>query len=190
MVYNNNIPQPSNNLSVSQGDLLGNFGTQGIDSTTFGFSRDHTTMTDATNGGTHKKSTYVEQVAGPTTIANQMAVYCKEVSSVSELFLRRESNGTEIQMSVGSPTAATSGQTFLPGGIILKWAQATLTTNNELFTFATAFPTACFGVLACNRNSGGNVSYFGASGFNVSGFNLVSGGGTRPSNFFYLAIGN
>ncbi len=53
MAYNQNIPQPTTNLSVSQGDLLANF--QQLDTS---FAKDHTAFSVSTNFGQHKQMTF------------------------------------------------------------------------------------------------------------------------------------
>lgn len=66
MSYNNNIPQPADDLDVSQGDLLVNFQT--ID--TWG-SVDHYTFSNGTaNRGKHTTVTTPDQSVIPTTVTD------------------------------------------------------------------------------------------------------------------------
>lgn len=61
-----------------------------------------TAHTDTVKGGKHNKVTLLEQGSGPTTLANEGALYTKVVSGKAELFYRAESDGTETQLtSVG-----------------------------------------------------------------------------------------
>lgn len=51
--------------------------------------------------GYHKQATLVEQASDPTVGANAGALYTKEASSVTELFMRGESSGTVKQLTRG-----------------------------------------------------------------------------------------
>lgn len=51
--------------------------------------------------GTHNSVRLNEQASAPVTIANQGAIYAKEASSVTELFMRGESDATEKQLTRG-----------------------------------------------------------------------------------------
>lgn len=55
--------------------------------------------TYANNAGA---GTYAEVSSAPTTDANEVKLYAKEVTGVAELFIRKESNGAEIQVTSGS----------------------------------------------------------------------------------------
>ena len=70
--YTPGIPQPTDLISNSQGQILGNFSTIDTGSTgrvsspgNHGFSREHVTMTDAANGGLHAQATMLKQVSLP-----------------------------------------------------------------------------------------------------------------------------
>ena len=45
--------------------------------------------------------TYAEVSSAPTTDANEVKLYAKDVTGVAELFIRKESNGAEIQVTSG-----------------------------------------------------------------------------------------
>jgi len=135
VTYNPNIPQSNERPSVSQSKILTNF--QQLNTV---FDEDHLTFNASENNGKHK-AIHLREVSDPTTISNELGLYVKETDSISELWLRRESNGTKIQLTSKNPTKATAGQTFLPGGIILKWG------------FPTQFPTACLNVQATVEDS-------------------------------------
>lgn len=186
MVYDPNIPTAGQLISASQSAIQGNFAA--IDSSTAGFAVDHVTLTDGTNGGKHKKMTMVQQVAGPTTGAAEVALYTKALSGSPELYLRQASNGTEVLMTRGTPTAS-SGEGVVFGGLQIRSGAATLNADNQAFLFSSAFPTACIGVMITNASSGNNVSYFGVPSFGAAGFNAYHGGGSLPSNFTYVAVG-
>jgi len=54
--------------------------------------------TYANNAGA---GTYAEVSSAPTTDANEVKLYAKDVTGVAELFIRKESNGAEIQVTSG-----------------------------------------------------------------------------------------
>ena len=109
MAFNNNIPQPDDRVRDSQTDLLANFqalqaflevnhilGT--FDSPVAGNTGKHSTVVMPENGG------------NPATAANEGAIYVDEgpISTVSELFFRRENNG--------NARAITEWRNYTPGG--------------------------------------------------------------------------
>lgn len=111
MAYNANIPQPSDSLSQSQADILANFQA----------------IAPLFNQGIQQFIILPEQSAAPATSANEVALYSKDVSGVSQLFMRRESNGIELDFT--SSLQASSGWARLPSGILIKWGSATPTRN-------------------------------------------------------------
>lgn len=95
MTYNANIPQATDDPSVSQAQLLANFGKLNTD-----FSVDHTAFTASSDVGKHKKATLLES-ATPTTSAGEGALYAKNTSGTREiLYYRRESNGSDIPVGI------------------------------------------------------------------------------------------
>lgn len=56
----------------------------------------------ATYVGSAGAGTYMEVPSAPATDANEVKLYAKDVTGVAELFIRKESNGVEIQVTSGS----------------------------------------------------------------------------------------
>ena len=56
----------------------------------------------ATYTGSAGAGTYMEVPAAPTTEANEVKLYAKDVTGASELFIRKESDGAEVQVTSGS----------------------------------------------------------------------------------------
>lgn len=184
MTYNPSIPQSTDLISQSQSQILTNFSQANT-----AFSVDHTAFDVVSNQGKHKKVTLVEQ-SDPVTSANEMALYSKDLAAVTTLYMRKESNGTVIQMSAQDPTIASSGSTFLPGGIIMKWGNTGVVSDNSVVTFASAFPTACWGVVITiiDPNATSKTINVKTSSLSTSQFLVrVSTGSTSA---FYYAIGN
>lgn len=111
MAFNANIPNANDKLSQSQAQIKANF--QAIEPL---FSQ-----------GIQPFVKLPEQTSAPTTLVNEIALYSKDVSGATQLFMRRESNGSEIDFT--SSLQASSGWARLPSGILLKWGNATPTRN-------------------------------------------------------------
>lgn len=96
MTYNPNIPLGTDIPSQSQAQFLTNF--QQLNTV---FDIDHIPFNDVTaaNRGKHDKSTYVELAVDPATAVNEVALYSKEVTGITELFIRAESAGAVTQVS-------------------------------------------------------------------------------------------
>lgn len=115
MAYNANIPQPTDQLKVSQADLLANF--QAIN--TF-VNVNHEDFGSA-DQGKHKFLQMPEQGVAPATAADEAGLFGGEgaYSTDSELYFRRENNGDIIAFTEGLNT--TPGWCRLPCGILVKW---------------------------------------------------------------------
>lgn len=135
MAYSQNIPQPTDELKDSQADLLANF--QAIKAA---FDINHVTF-DLADEGKHNYVSFPEQAAGPATAANELALYSKEstLTSVAELFVRKESSGDEIEFT--SSLQATDGWSRLPSGILIKWGyDSTVGAGTITFPVAATIP--------------------------------------------------
>lgn len=127
MAYDNAIPAAADRLKDSQPEILENFATI---SALLGVDHVISPWTDPATGdqGKHNKVTMPEQTVVPTVAANEMAVYTKvsPLSGVnaSELFVRRESDGTELNI-----TGSGTGWSYLPSGLLIKWGTVSATRN-------------------------------------------------------------
>lgn len=164
--------------------------------TQFGSSGDHVEFTAATNNGKHKKSTYFAQAADPTTVANEAALYTKTLGVLSELFLRRDSNGTIIQMTSRNPVIGAGftsfGQSFLPGGLEVKWgiiALAPLATGSVTFSGVglTAFPN--YGIVGFTT-SFNTPRHYAVGNVTQTAITISdTTGGVGNANCFWIALG-
>ena len=99
-----------------------------------------------------------------------------------------------IRLDQFPQTATSEGKIELPGGIILQWGPANITTDgsgNATFSFATIFPTACWQVIVSNGNATTSSSIVNLIGKSTSQAQINCP--TRLSNTYtvsYLAIGN
>jgi len=121
MAYQQNIPQPTDKIKDSQNDILNNF--QGIKTA---WDINHVTF-DLGDQGKHKHVTLPEQGAAPATAANEIAMYSKQstLTGASELFIRRESSGNELEATGASLGAI--GWSYLPSGLLIKWGVSSCT---------------------------------------------------------------
>lgn len=130
--YNNNIPQPNDQLSVSQGDLLTNF--QAIANF---LNENHVDFAQA-DAGKHKWVTFPRQPAVPaifgtdTALFNMVPAAPAPLTGISETFVHKfvaagtlaiDIPFTASVLSYSNPLPAQEsyGWTYLPSGIILKW---------------------------------------------------------------------
>jgi len=94
MTFNQNIPQPNDDMSDSQGDLLTNF--QQLN-TQFGVN--HVSFDAAADSGKHNFCSFVEQASDPESSADEYLIYSKDDSGDTELYARPESNGDAYQIT-------------------------------------------------------------------------------------------
>jgi len=193
MAYQQNIPLPTDEPKTSQNGLLNNF--QAIKTA---WDINHVTF-DLPNQGKHNYVTLPEQGAGPATAADEIALYSKEstLTSVAELFVRKESSGDEIEFT--SAIAATPGWTRLPSGILLKWGSATATGAGTIVfpvgatipAFTTVFSAqlTVLDAAAADADEAIRLTAFTALSISVWG-SPRSTTGSKAVNFEYLVIGD
>lgn len=141
--YTTNIPLSAQKIKNTTSLIRANF-----DNLAAGLSNDHANINDPTSGTrlTHDKVRLNKQALDPSTTSTQVALYSKDVQTSSvnypELFFRRVSNGSAIQMTTGGLTpvksgnsVGTQGYTFLPGGLVYVWGHVASFVNNTDQTF-------------------------------------------------------
>lgn len=114
MAYKNNIPAPTDYLAQSQLDIRNNFiEVEDTWGERAAGPKDHISLNEpeVEKRGMHRRLTLPEQASDPTTAASEAALYCKDDSGSSELYYRRESDGTVGQL--------TSGGKFIQPGLTL-----------------------------------------------------------------------
>lgn len=206
MTYQPTIPTGLVNLDVDYQNIQENFSqldTQfGIDHTAFSNN-----STPPLNG--YHKAVHMVQQAAPAAVSNVGSLYCTTnndgLSNDETLYYLTGGNKT-IQMTrnVQPSNNATSGLTFLPGGMIMQWgfvtAQISFSAGQTgTVTFPTEFPNDCYTVftqIAYTSNAEkpggdkvGNVSVlrsFSPASFSWTVHRLSSG----YSRFYWIAIGN
>lgn len=164
MAYNGNIPQPTDQMSQSQQDLLDNF----TEINNF-VNTDHGPFNGATQGQ-HVKVTLPN--AAPPVFPNpntDIGFYNANgvTSTLPEGYVHKHIAGpanidvpfTESILGTNASPGLTSGWTYLPSGILLKWgtslAAASSTTNINVNGGGSLGPnfTQVFNVQGCQRNT-------------------------------------
>jgi hypothetical protein len=199
MAYNPNIPQPTDILSQSQGDLLANF--QGID---VWVNVDHAGFGSPVEGK-HNKVSFPVQSPAPAFLAAEIGLYnfLSPITGVNQLFIVNSAGATtEVNASVlstnANPGNNVAGWARLPSGVLLKWGNGTATGNTAfvfpvaanipVFTNVMSMEVTTFANNVADTNTFARLSAFTNVGFNVYGsarVTLVNAAAT----FQYLAIG-
>lgn len=116
MPYNQNIPQPADQISDSQNDLLNNFG-----SIYTLVNVNHVTFDDP-NQGKHAFVEMPQQAMAPVTALGEVGLYCLASAygaGSPTLVYRKENSGAQVE--IASANLANPGWTFLPSGLLIKW---------------------------------------------------------------------
>ena len=127
----------------------------------------------------------------PTSIGTAYIQYCKEDSAMNPELFVRSSTGTVTQMTYGDTINDTNGETFLPGGLILKWGSFT-TSGSSYDVIYTALTPA----LTEFPNATLNVQITGISGATSKRISAVTNsqftvaGSTAVISYYFMAIGN
>lgn len=182
MVYNPSTPQATDLPYDSQAEILENF-TQ-LNTI---FDVDHVTFNAVENNGKHNQTTFIDSAADPGPGADEIALYSKDLGGVSTLYMQKESGGTVIQMSSEDPVLGIPGQTFIPGGVILKWGTNAIISGagGTTINFASAFPNNCWIVLLTALDP--NHQEVTVISRNINQFVARAG---NPITVQWLAIGN
>lgn len=187
MTFTPIIPATGQTLGNSRTQVLNNFAS--LRSTLSNTLQPNHIDVNSSGAGKHVFLQMPVRTSGASnlTVAGEFGMIAQAVTGVSELFASRD-GGAYFQLTAGTPLIASSGKTFLPGGIILQWGVNGAISNGASVNFPSAFPNNCYGVQV-TLNSGSTVSPVGTNGFTTTGFVFrTSAGGSVPIT--YLAIGN
>lgn len=200
--YDPNIPLATDDLDVSQNDILLNF--QQLDTT---YGKNHFEYSDNTlNNGKHKFVQITEGNLPAGLVGGDETLYAKKVGSPvqGELFFTRGASGKQIQMTCGPnatvPTSTANGITFLPGGLLVQWGQVSglsgsWPSGTQTLTFPVAFPTACFQVItnftaaSASSSSTGELVVIQTNAADFR-WGFTGASGANFTGFFWWAIGN
>ena len=173
-VYTTNIPQPTDNPSVSQGQLLQNFQTL---NSVYGTSGDHYAWDDAdsTEQGKHAKvtmpglpTTNAPGNALPSPLAGNCSIFSQTINSQTTPFLSRDGlapTAPYVNIWPLMPIKAMATISCNAGGDPTINTQFNITSitkntaNQITIVLANAMRTATYGVLALSSSSIGVLNY-------------------------------
>lgn len=209
MSYNPSIPNPTDFLSDSQGQIKTNFTAINA-----GLAINHYPLSpNTTDTGKHK---YVQlpENAAIATLVNENLLFTQPVGGVTQLFVKGETNGSEYQLtSIASgidpnfstfgtngvyttvgPISFSGGWTFLPGGLLLQYG--TVTNANGNAQTAVPFPksfkstTVPFSIVTTmiRTGAGADVIYVVPTSPTDIDFDVFNTSG-NPRPFYWYAIG-
>ena len=188
ITYTTGIPEPTHNPSVDAPNMQTN--TNSIDTWN---AVDHYSFSSA-SAGHHKKSVYVVQASDPGSAATQAVQYSKTTNGSSELYLQRDAVSAAIQLTSGTTkingnwVSGSSGQTFLPGGLQLKWGvtsvPSSVTVTYTSLSGLTVFPTAALTGWVTAKSTG---IQFNITNITTTQISISTGtGGTATCLWFAL----
>jgi hypothetical protein len=192
----NNVPTASQTLASSQSLIQTNFSV--IDTA---FTVNHVPYNDGSGfQGKHAFVQFYNLSTVPTPAAGDITMYnaTSSLTTGNELFIVKTNGTTTTPMTASHQ--ATTGWTYLPSGVLMKWGVTTAINTGEPFAYA--FPTAATIPVFSNiftvilTTSDANTPFSGAvavqtSSIATTGFSIIYNGspaGTTLVN--YLAIGN
>lgn len=181
-VYNQNIPQPGDDPTSSQTDLLGNFGKLNTD-----WAINHTPLTSGGNNGFHTKVQFpTVQVSDPVLTGLQSQLYPKtDGNGNTALFFANSAKVFQLTdlsvTNVGTDYGFTT-----PFGIIFN--SGTVPAGTTTVTFAVPFSsnTTVFTVLLTPNQSTVNFVNFGTNTITSTGFTFST---SASQGFNYFAMG-
>lgn len=97
-----------------------------------------------------------------------------------------------IAAALGSGTLATAGTWTMPGGFIIKWGTNNFAAGSgAAISFVSAFPTACFAVVAVRDGAVADAPAYGVNNVTAAGFNgICQAGGGSVFQSMWIAVGH
>jgi hypothetical protein len=157
MSYNTAIPEATDPILLSQGQILANYNA--INSV---FNNNHYPLTGTNQDfqGMHNFMVMRPQASDPVTDATHTAFYNKlDANSIPELFFKPNNNQTPIQLtypSLNTSLSSTAPYSFVAGPFVIYAGIIKGVTNNQVITLS---PTT-------------NLLYVGLTSANITSTNL------------------
>lgn len=147
--FQSNIPQPTDQLNISQVDLLDNFGAIStyvdVNHVPFG----------SADAGKHAFITFPVQSVAPVFATGEEGLYNKVFATTtkSELYVHKQYNAsstadipfTASTLTLSAPVSGAGGWTYLPSGIYITWGRLTVNGDTTI-TLANPPPTQILSV--------------------------------------------
>ncbi len=163
VTYNNAIPKATDFPSNSQSQLLANFAylVPGTPNST-GLSKDHNMLlTNSAGDGMHLQTTFATNQTTPGFTSGVSVLYANTANTASQLFYNNGAGNVQLTAIKASvPTLATSGCTFLPGGLLLQWGTTGLLANGAVTMFPVPFSVAPYNVQISATGSAASGSIY------------------------------
>ncbi len=137
--YFNNIPQPDDDPTDSQPQLLSNF--QAILNAQ---DRNHVDFNDLANSGRHEVIELKQQASNPTPISGFGDLFVRDDSGTQNLFFL-DAASKEFQLT-NAFNPDTNGRATLPGGLQFQWGTRFGVLNEGTIPFNTEFNDPAFNV--------------------------------------------
>lgn len=208
MAYNDSIPQSTDQLSVSQGQILLNFQALGAIA---GNSNAASASLNSTAGFNwiYLPSQGARPPAGAVFPAGDVGLYASANPTTlkNELYINKTNQAavTQIPMTASvlsvtsAPAANTGGWSYLPSGLLMKFGNGTAN-GNTAFTFAALNPGAptftqvlSIVLSTAYANAADGDGFVRLSSYTATGFNAFGSARTtvttKAVSFQYLAIG-
>lgn len=198
MAYNSNIPQASDRINISQGQILGNF--QAIPVL---LAVNHASFGDP-DEGKHKFITFPQLPTGSIAVpaapaGNDINIYSSAVAGTAQLHIQR-SAGTAIPFT-RSNQGGVAGWTYLPSGMKIVWGSATVPGGSAsvvvLFSSVALFPGFTGGtnptvqITRARSGTSNNFITIQETAISNTQFTAFKSGGSSSSAdiFLWMAIG-
>ena len=133
----NDVPLAGQTLAVTRAPINQNFTTI---NTAFAVNHVEYGLGDQ---GKHKFLQFPQQAAAPTTSPTELALYVKGVAGNPQMFMRRHTDGTEIDFT--SYEAGPPGWLRLPNGLLVKWGISAAVSNTGTFAMPVSATIPVFG---------------------------------------------
>lgn len=198
--YFNNIPQAGDDPSVSQPQLLANFGS--IESL---LNINHVDFASP-DAGKHTAVNLTQQGAAPTFASPETGIFniVSALTGFNETFIHKYSNNgaangnipfTASILSTSTPSAGQPGWCYLASGLIIKFGTyTTISTAIQTITFPVAANIPVFNTIlwaaVIGRTSDGTDSVATLQTYSTVNLTAkLSALGLGPNQIFYIAIG-
>jgi hypothetical protein len=194
MAYNNNIPQPTDQISVSQGQILDNFEAIStlIDVNHVGFNLG--------DQGKHTFVTMVDQTSVMLPFINsEVGLYnvVDATTSINQLFISYVNSAStrkqypisaSILSTNASPATNSNGWAYLPSGVLLKWGYQIIPGGNSAIPINAIGPAYTINVFNVQMTPG-NVAAVGSYVRSATTAAINVTGANNNSNVYWYTIG-
>lgn len=190
--YDPNIPQPQDELSDSQSDMLNNFLQLYAQ-----FAKNHVAFLSAAQSssadqGKHKLGELMASSLDVQTNIDQTSVYTKlDANKAAQLFMRFQGNRNALQYSAYQSHALTPNDivTSLPGGFILQTGLIAPRPNPQPLEFTKAMKQVYCVHIFTNALNASSYWFPVISGSNKVDLYYSPSNDPVPASAFYIVIG-